>query len=110
MRVNVEAKPALYCPSLLKHTQKLAGKVAGTMSSKIKLIHCLLWSSGAGTAYKHLCWFLQPTTEQFSCLVRTDAITIHRYIPLFEIGMLKGVQNQIRIPLTIFNEYSRGQL
>ena len=73
MRVSVEAKPAWYWPSLLKqsdvkwlaHTYKLTGSVAGTLTLKIKCNHCLFCSSVAGPEYRHLCWFVQPTTKQF---------------------------------------------
>ena len=29
------------------------------------------------TEYKHLCWFLQPTTEQFACLTLSDDVEKH---------------------------------
>ena len=72
MRVSVEAKPALYWPWLLKqsdvkwlaYTHKLRWTAAGTLSLKMKCNHCLFCCSVAGTEYRHLCWFTQPTTEQ----------------------------------------------
>ena len=80
MRVSVEAKPALYWPLLLKqsdvkwlaHTYKLTGRVAGTFLLKMKRNHCLFFCSVAGTEYRHLCWFIQPTTEQFACLALSN--------------------------------------
>ena len=56
-RVSVEAKPALYLPSLLKqsdvkwfaHTHKLTRTAAGTLSLKMERNHCLFCCSVAGT-------------------------------------------------------------
>ena len=84
-RVSVEAKPALYWPSLLKqsdvkwlaHTYKLTWTAAGTLSLKMKSNHCLFCCSVAGTEYRHWCWFLQPTTELFACLALSDDIVKH---------------------------------
>ena len=42
-----------------------------------------MWSlcfSVAGTEYKHWCWFLQSTTEQFTCLTLSDNIAKHCYL------------------------------
>ena len=81
-RVSIKAKPALYWPSLLKqfdvkwlaHTNKVTRTVAGTLS------FCLFCSSVARTEYRHLCWFIQPTTEQFACLALSDNIAKHCYL------------------------------
>ena len=86
-RVSVEAKLTLYWPSLLKqsdvkwlaHTYKLTRTAAGTLSLKMKHNRCLFCSSVAGTEYRHWCWFLQPTTEQFGCLTLNYDIAKHCY-------------------------------
>ena len=83
-RVSVEAKPASYWPLLLKqsdvkwlaHTHKLT-----SCHQKIKCNHhCLFCSSVAGTEYRHWCWFLQPTTEQFGCLTLSEDVAKHCYL------------------------------
>ena len=86
-RVSFEQKPALYWPLLLKqsnvkwlaHTFKLTRTAAGMLSLKMKLNHCLFCCSVAGTEYRHW-WFLQPTTEQFTCLSPSDVIAKHCYL------------------------------
>ena len=88
MRVSVKAKPSLYWPLLLTqsdvkwlaHTYKLTGTIAGTLSLKMKCNHCVFCCSVAGTEYRHLRWFLQPTTEQFPCLAPSDSIVKHCYL------------------------------
>ena len=98
MRVSVEAKPVLYWPSLLKqsdvkllaNTFKLTGRVAGTLSLKMKHNHCLLCCSVAGRECRHLCWFIQPTTEQFACLALSDDIAKHCYLTAGHIELHLG--------------------
>ena len=88
MRVSVEAKPALYWPSLLKqsdvkwlaHTYTLTWTTASMLSLKMKRNHCLFYCSVAGTEYRHFCWFLQPTTELSACLALSDNIAKHCYL------------------------------
>ena len=64
----------------LAHTYKLTGSVAGMLSLKMKGNHCLFCCSVAGTEYRHLCWFIQPTTEQFACLALRHVIAKHCYL------------------------------
>ena len=79
---SIEAQSALYWPSLLKqsdvkwlaHIDKLTQTAAGTLSLKMKRSHCLFCCPVAGTKYRHWCWFLQPTTEEFACLALSDDI------------------------------------
>ena len=96
-RVSVEAKPALYWPSLLKqsdvkwlaHTYKLTRTTAGMLSLKMKCNHCLFCCSVAGTEYRHWCWFLQPTMEQCACLTRKHCyLTAGGWTPPSQISSL----------------------
>ena len=77
--VSVEANPALYWPSLLwlTYTHKFTWTTAGTLSLKVKRNHCVYCFSLAGTEYRHWCWFIQPTTEQFACLALSDDVSKH---------------------------------
>ena len=62
------------------HTYKLAQTAASTLSLKMKHNHCLFCSSAAVTEYRHWCWFLQSTTEQFACLALSDDFAKHCYL------------------------------
>ena len=87
-RVSLKAKPDLYWPLLLMqsdvkwlaHTYKLTWTSASRLSIKMKRSHCLFCCSVAGTEYRHLCWILQPTAEQFACLTLSDDIGKHCYL------------------------------
>ena len=102
-RVSVEAKPALYWPLLLKqsdvkwlaHTHKLRWTAAGTLSLKMKRNHCLFCCSVAGTEYRHWCWFLQPTTEQFVCLTLSDDIENYCYLTAGHIEIHLGMSTPL---------------
>ena len=76
--------------------------VAGTLSLKIKCNHCLFCCSVAETESWHLCWFLQPTTEQFSCLALSDDIAKHCYLTTGHTELHLGDESP---PL----EYLRGE-
>ena len=78
----------LYWLSLLKqsnvkwlaHTYKLIWTAASTLLLKMKRNYCLFCSSVAGTEYRQLCWFIQPTTKQFACLALSNDIAKHCYL------------------------------
>ena len=86
--VCVEAKPTLYWPSLLNHsdmkwlahTHKLTGSIAGMLLLKMKRNHCLFCCSVTGTQYRNLCWFLKSTTDQYECLTLSENIAKHCYL------------------------------
>ena len=43
----------------------------------MKHSHCLFCCSVAGTEYRHLHWFLQPTTESFTSLALSETLLSH---------------------------------
>ena len=66
---------AVHCEVVSTHT--LTRTAAGTLTLKMKCNHCRFCCSVAGTEYRHWCWFIQPTTEQFACLALSDDIAKH---------------------------------
>lgn len=75
---SVLAKPARYWPAFKKqssvkwlaHTYSIFGAVLGISPSKMKVIHWIHRSSGAGGWKRLMCSSWQPTTEQLACLAR----------------------------------------
>ena len=61
--------------------------IASILPLKMKHNHCLLSSSVVGTEYRHLCWFIQPTTEQFLYLSLRDTAILPLNTPNFTSGM-----------------------
>ena len=64
---------AVWCEDVCTHKQ--ANTKLAHCHLKMKHSHHLFWCSVAGTEYRHLCWFIQPTTE----LTLSDDIAKHCY-------------------------------
>ena len=68
---------AVQCEVVSAHIQTHTYRSRHAVVKKIKRNHCHFSCSVAGTEQRHWCWFFQPTTEQFACLVLSGDIAKH---------------------------------